>query len=139
MRLVLAISFCLFSFTSALADPNVKQMVEDTAVRYKVPPKLAVKVAEVETKNKCGLVGRRGERGPLQINPKSAKSLGYGNITHASCQVQLDAGMAHLAYCYKLAKGNWFRTAACHNGGPGALKRKKLGYNVRKYVQSVMR
>jgi soluble lytic murein transglycosylase-like protein len=140
MRKYLGVLFCAVLFSSsAHADPHVQRMVESTARAFGVPPKLAVNVAKVETRNQCGLVGSHGERGPLQIRPSSAAGLGYKNIARASCQVQLNAGMAHLALCYKIAKGNWFRTAACHNGGPGAIKGKRIKHSVRNYVRSVMR
>lgn len=123
----------------AAADPGVERMVSRTAARYGVPPKLAIKVAQVETGNKCGVVGSHGERGPLQIKPQSAAGLGYKNIRAASCQRQLDAGMAHLLMCYKMARGNWYKTAACHNGGPGTLKKSRINYGIRQYVRMVMK
>lgn len=141
MRLsfVMCLTFIAISTVSAHADPVVETMVKRTADKFGVPKELAVDVARVETGNSCGKVGSHGERGPLQIKPSSAAGLGYKNIKNASCQRQLDAGMAHLLMCYKAARKNWYRTAACHNGGPGILKRKRGYYAVRHYVRRVMR
>jgi soluble lytic murein transglycosylase-like protein len=141
MRLsfVTCFTFIAISAVVAHAEPAVETMVRRTAERFGVPKELAVNVARVETGNSCGKVGAHGERGPLQIKPSSAAGLGYKNIKNASCQRQLDAGMAHLLMCYKAARRDWYRTAACHNGGPGVLKRGHVRSSVRRYVKMVLR
>jgi hypothetical protein len=47
--------------------------------------------------------------------------------------------MAHLLMCYKAARRKWYRAAACHNGGPGVLKRGHVSSSVRRYVKMVLR
>ena len=132
-------AFLVSSTSHAYADPHVVTMVRKTASSFGVPPDLAVKIAQVESGNSCSVIGRLGERGPLQIRPSSAAGLGYRNVKRSSCQVQLNAGMAHLLMCYKAARKNWARTAACHNGGPGVLKKRRVHSAVRQYVRLVMR
>jgi len=141
MRLsfVTCFTFIAISTIVAHADPSVETMVKRTADRFGVPKELAVNVARVETGISCGKVGAHGERGPLQIRPSSAAGLGYKNIKHASCQRQLDAGMAHLLMCYKAARRNWYRAAACHNGGPGILKKRSMRRSVKIYARMVVR
>ena len=135
----LFLMFLVSHIAPAYADPHVETMVRKTASRFGVPPDLAVKIARVESGNSCGAVGKLGERGPLQIRPSSASGLGYKNVKRASCQTQLNAGMAHLLMCYRAARKNWYKTAACHNGGPGILKSKRGHHAVRRYVRLVMR
>lgn len=101
-----------------------------------VPVGFALRVAKVESGVKCGRTGAAGEKGPLQILPRSAAGLGYKNIRKASCATQTRAGMKHLAICWRGARGSTARAAACHNGGFGMLKRK-WPKSVRAYVRKV--
>lgn len=113
-------------------------IVRAEARRQGVPESFALRVAKIESGVKCGRVGRAGERGPLQILPRSAAGLGFRNIGKAGCATQTKAGMKHLAICWRGARGNAARAAACHNGGFGMLKRK-WPKSVRAYVRKVGR
>lgn len=121
--------------TAADATHIVRQM----ARKHGVPEHFALRVARVESGVRCGRVGRAGERGPLQILPRSAAGLGYRNIRDAGCVAQTSAGMKHLAACLRKAGGNQYRAAACHNGGPGVLSRKTLPRSVAAYARKVTR
>lgn len=121
--------------TAADATHLVKQM----ARKHGVPQSFALRVARVESGVKCGRVGRAGERGPLQILPRSARGFGYRNIAKAGCAAQTSAGMKHLAMCYRKARGNQYRAAACHNGGPGVLQWKRIPKSVQSYARKVAR
>lgn len=112
-------------------------MVQQSAARHGVPPGLALRISKVESGHRCNAVGRAGERGPLQVLPSTARHMGYRNIAGASCARQIDAGMAYLRYCYRAAGGNHRRAAACYNGGPGALRWKRLPARVQQYVRKV--
>lgn len=119
----------------AMAD--VRHMVQQSAARHGVPAGLAVRISKVESGHSCGRVGRHGERGPLQVLPSTARHMGYRNIAKASCARQIDAGMAYLRHCYRGARGNQTRTAACYNAGPGALRWKRYPARVQQYVRKV--
>lgn len=120
---------------AADATGIVKQM----ARKHGVPQSFAIRVARVESGIKCGRIGRAGERGPLQILPRTAAGLGYKNIRKASCATQTSAGMKHLAICYRGARGNQFRAAACHNGGFGVLKWRRIPKSIQAYARKVAR
>ena len=113
-------------------------LVRTEASRQGVPVHFALRIAKIESGVKCGRVGRAGERGPLQILPRSAAGLGFRNIGKAGCALQTRAGMKHLAICWRGAKGNAARAAACHNGGFAMLKRK-WPKSVKAYVRKVTR
>lgn len=124
--------------TSVLADSAV-HYIHASAQKYGVAPAFAMRVARVESGFKCSVVGASGEVGPLQILPATARGLGYKNIRSASCRTKTDAGMKHLALCYRGAKGNWRRAAACHNAGVASLKWRRYPARTNHYVRMVMR
>lgn len=119
-----------------LAD--AKPLVISSAKRHGVPVHFALRVAKVESGVKCGRVGRAGERGPLQILPSTAKGLGYKNIKGASCATQTDAGMKHLAMCWKKTRNLW-RAAACHNQGISVAYGRKVNRHAARYANKVAR
>jgi soluble lytic murein transglycosylase-like protein len=108
----------------ALAS-DATALVRAEAKQHGVPVAFALRVARAESGVKCG---RRNPNstasGPLQVLKGTARGLGYrGDIRRASCAVQTRYGMKHLAMCWRGAKGNARRAAACHYQGVSALKR----------------
>lgn len=108
----------------ALAS-DATALVRAEAKRQGVPVAFALRVARAESGVQCG---RRNPKstasGPLQVLKGTARGLGYkGDIRHASCAVQTRYGMKHLAMCWRGAKGNARRAAACHYQGVSALRR----------------
>ena len=138
MRFIIAV-MALAIATSAAQAADATGIVKQMASRHGVPQSFALRVARVESGVKCGRVGAAGERGPLQVLPRTAAGLGYKNIRSASCATQTSAGMKHLAVCYRGAKGNQFRAAACHNGGFGVLKWKRIPKSIQAYARKVTR
>lgn len=122
---------------AALYKPRTaEELVRRSAVRFGVPVDFALRVAKQETGIRCGLIGAAGERGPLQILPSSARGLGYKNIRSADCAKQTEAGMAHLAMCWREADGNRRAAARCHNGGIGRTWSKNKAVN--RYADAVL-
>lgn len=108
----------------ALAS-DATALVRAEAKRQGVPVAFALRVARAESGVQCG---RRNPKstasGPLQVLKGTARGLGYkGDIRRASCAVQTRYGMKHLALCWRGAKGNARRAAACHYQGVSALRR----------------
>lgn len=127
----------LFSANTAFAGvTDATVYLRAAASKFNMPFEFVMRVAHVETKAQCGRIGSSGERGPLQILPATANGLGYSKIKTASCARQTEAGMAHLAHCYKLAKGDKRATARCHNGGFGRVWSKNRAVN--QYADKVM-
>ena len=138
MRFITAV-MALAIATSAVQAADATGIVKQMAHKHGVPQSFALRVARVESGVKCGRVGAAGERGPLQVLPRTAAGLGYKNVRNASCATQTSAGMKHLAICWRAAKGNQFRAAACHNGGFGVLKWKRIPKSIQAYARKVTR
>lgn len=114
---------------------DATQIVAAAAKRHHVPVSFALSVARVESGVRCNARNKSGATGPLQIMPRSARALGYRSIK--GCYAATEAGMAHLAMCYRGARGNKARAAACHYQGVSALSRVHKGGA--RYAAKVMR
>lgn len=115
--------------SSPVEASNVQRMVEQEAIRQGVPVALAVTIAKTESRFNCGVVGRHGERGVMQIKPRTARGVGYrghaGGLSH--CQTGIRYGMMYLSLAHRKSGGNVYRTALLYNAGLGT-KRKKSAY-----------
>lgn len=125
-------------FTAAEVHADAKPLVISSAKRHGVPVEFALRVAKVESGVRCGRTGAAGEKGPLQILPSTARALGYKNIRAASCATQTDAGMKHLAICWKKTRSLW-RAAACHNQGISVAYGRKVTKAAARYANKVAR
>lgn len=127
MKRILTAGFLLFS-TPALAG-SVQDMVRSEAIRQEVPVGLAMAIAKHESNFRCNAVGRGGERGVMQIKPRTARGVGYRGSPAGlnNCSVGIHYGMVYLRMSYRIAKGNIYRTALLYNAGLGS-KRKKSAY-----------
>lgn len=138
MRRFLASLLILTSFTtSSHALTNAETIVRASARKFGVPVELAIAVAKHESGILCGVVGSHGEVGPLQILPSTARGMGYRDIRHKGCAAQTDAGMAHLARCYRGMGGNRWAAAACHNQGFSAIT-GRIREQAKRYANKVM-
>jgi soluble lytic murein transglycosylase-like protein len=140
MKKIIAATAVALAF--AVATPEVradaKPLVISAAKRHGVPVHFALRVAHVESGVKCGRTGAAGEKGPLQILPSTARGLGYKNIRAASCATQTDAGMKHLAMCWRKTRNLW-RAAACHNQGISVAYGRKVNKRAARYANKVVR
>jgi len=111
-------------------------LVQQAAIRHHVPVDFALRIAKQETGGKggrCGLRGAAGEVGPLQILPATARGMGYRGVASATCEAQVDAGMAHLAKCWRHFKIEWM-AAACHNQGHRTIQTGKFAKSAKRYA-----
>ncbi len=91
--------------------------VAKIAEQMGVPRGLALSVCRVETKCRYGLVGRAGERGPLQIKLQTARGLGYtGGAAGLNGHAGAYWGMKHLQVAYQKC-GTARGAARLHNAG----------------------
>jgi soluble lytic murein transglycosylase-like protein len=134
----LIVAALAITFSAATVYADAKPLVISSAKRHGVPVEFALRVAKVESGIRCGRVGAAGERGPLQVLPSTARSLGYKNIRAASCATQTDAGMKHLAICWHKTKSKW-RAAACHNQGISVAYGHRVSKRAAKYANMVAR
>ena len=127
MKRILTAGFILFS-TPAFAE-SVPDMVRSEAIRQGVPVSLAMAIAKSESNFRCSAIGRGGERGVMQIKPRTARGIGYRGSPSGlnNCRVGIRYGMIYLRMAYRSAKGNIYRTALLYNAGLGS-KRKSSAY-----------
>lgn len=116
---------------------DAEQLIRAAAVKHGVPVRFALAIATKESGIRCGVVGARSERGPLQVAPATAAWLGFKGITKASCARQIDAGMAALKFCFDHANGDKIAAARCHNGGHRMTYSKARSVN--RYAADVAR
>lgn len=127
MKHVILAGSLIFS-TPALAT-SVPDMVRSEAIKQGVPVNLALAIAKSESNFKCSAVGRGGERGVMQIKPRTARGIGYRGSPAGlnNCRVGIHYGMVYLRMAYRAARGSVYRTALLYNGGLGS-KRKRSAY-----------
>lgn len=120
--------------TSKIKLRGSKSRFASAARRAGVPVRIALAVIAVESRGNCRAVGRRGELGPLQIKPRTARGLGYrgSNAALRSCGAGLYWGMKHLAISYRKCG-----SAVLHNKGLAGSCRA-TGYS-RKVMQLASR
>lgn len=146
-KMIVLITLVFMSLLLWLANAQAHQawsndaslMVREAAIRHHVPVDFALRVARQETGGKggrCGLRGAAGEVGPLQILPATARGMGYRGVVSATCEAQVDAGMAHLAKCWRHFRVEWM-AAACHNQGHGTIRTGKFVKAAKRYAASV--
>jgi soluble lytic murein transglycosylase-like protein len=123
-RTILAAGILFASFTTAYSA-DATRLVTSAAKAHGVPVHFALRIAKIESGVKCGRRNPKSSAsGPLQVLKGTARGLGYkGDIRRASCAVQTNYGVKHLAMCWRGARGNAHRAAACHYQGVSALKR----------------
>lgn len=78
------------------ASANVREIVKDSARKHNVPPRLALAVADVESRFQCHARSRAGARGVMQVMPRTARGVGvHGNLY--DCRTGTEAGMRYLS------------------------------------------
>ena len=136
-KYVAALAFGVMIFsTPALADKGVRNMVAAEASRQGVPVGLALAVAKAESNFRCSAVGKAGERGVMQIKPRTARGLGYKGSASGlnNCAVGIRYGMIYLKQAYRKAGGNIYRTALLYNAGiHSKLKRSAYAKKISKH------
>lgn len=129
---VLALLLCspiLMGMKSQPAQNTVQNMVKAEAIRQGVPVSLALSVARHESGFKCYVVGKAGERGVMQIKPRTARGIGYKGPASGlnNCAIGIRYGMLYLKQAYRKAGGNIYRAALLYNAGIHS-KRKSSAY-----------
>ncbi|MGJ4951832.1 transglycosylase SLT domain-containing protein [Bradyrhizobium sp. HKCCYLS20291] len=79
----------------ALAASGLDELVNSAADQHGLSRSLVHAVVRVESNYSCGLTGRAGERGIMQVKPATARSVGVtGNLY--DCSTGLRAGLLYL-------------------------------------------
>jgi hypothetical protein len=106
------------SFNTVLPKPKVMKIVVDEAVRYDVPPELALAVARVESNFKTHAVSSKGARGVMQIMPKTARDE-FDTPAHRlfDTRTNVRLGVKFLKQLLKMYGGQTEYALSHYNGG----------------------
>lgn len=84
------------ALSSVPAFAGARDAVKDAARRHNVPPRLALAVADVESRFQCHARSRAGAKGVMQVLPRTARGVGvHGNLL--DCRIGAEAGMRYLS------------------------------------------
>ncbi|MGJ4961383.1 transglycosylase SLT domain-containing protein [Bradyrhizobium sp. HKCCYLRH3061] len=79
----------------AFAGEDLAELINSVADQHGLSRSLVHAVIRVESNYNCGLTGRAGERGIMQVKPDTARSIGVtGNLY--DCSTGLRAGLLYL-------------------------------------------
>lgn len=126
--------------TANSSSGDIKKMIQISAQKYGLDPKLAMAVAQVESNYSPQVVSAAGAVGVMQLMPDTAKGLGVRNIHDP--RENIDGGVAYLKQLLTGFDGNVTKAVAAYNAGAQAVK----SYNgvppypeTRNYVDKVMK
>lgn len=94
----------------------MNEMVARYAREHGISEEFANAVAHVESRHRCGAIGRAGERGIMQVKPATARSVGItGNLL--DCSTGIRAGLLYLKLAIDRAGGENCYAASLYNRG----------------------
>ena len=103
-----------------------------TAVKYeariqRVPEKLALSIARIESNGACGAQSSANAIGVMQIKHATARMIGYNGTAAGlkNCKISAKWGVKYLAMCLDLADDDVKKAASCYNQGHGTLTNKR--------------
>jgi hypothetical protein len=85
------------------------------------------------------VVGKAGERGPMQIMPATARRMGVPVEALNDPNVNVQVGTQLLNRLYTKYHGDIYKTLAAYNAGEGAVDRGRIPASTQAYVQNVLR
>jgi soluble lytic murein transglycosylase-like protein len=100
---------------------EVGSLVQQTAIKHGVNPKLALAVARAESDFNPAAVSPAGAIGVMQLMPETARSLGVKNVHDVNENV--DGGVRYLKQMLNTFNGDVSQAVAAYNAGPEAVKR----------------
>jgi soluble lytic murein transglycosylase-like protein len=104
---------------SSNAD-DIANLVQSTALKHGVNPKLALAVAKTESNLTPTAVSPAGAVGVMQLMPATAQELGVKNIYNP--EENIDGGVRYLKRMLNIFGGDTNKALAAYNAGPGAVK-----------------
>lgn len=103
--------------TTRHAPEWLVRLAEEIAIDHGIPPRLFFAVIHKESSWRVSAVGKAGERGLMQLMPRTARSLG---VDPHDVRENLRGGARYLRRHYE-ATGNWTAALTRYNGrGPRA-------------------
>jgi len=102
------------------ASDDISKMIQFTAKKYGVDPKLAMAVAKVESNLSPDVVSSAGAVGVMQLMPETAQGLGVHNSKDP--RENIDGGVRYLKQLISTFDGDVTKAVAAYNAGPQAVK-----------------
>lgn len=103
------------------ANPEVANLVRQSAAKYGIDSKLALAVAQTESNLNPSAVSPAGAVGVMQLMPETASGLGVTNIYNP--EENIDGGVRYLKQMLTEFGGDVTKAVAAYNAGPGAVKK----------------
>jgi len=104
--------------TNAPAD--IKSLINQSAHKYGVDPKLVSAVAQAESNYTPNAVSDAGAVGVMQLMPDTASSLGVTNIYDP--RDNIEGGVKYIKQLLNTFDGDVSKAVAAYNAGPQAVK-----------------
>ncbi len=102
--------------------PEINRLVNHTAKRYKVDPKLVRAIIQVESDYDPNAVSSKGAMGLMQLIPATAERFGVSNPFNP--RQNIEGGVNYLKYLLNLFKGNVNLSLAAYNAGEHSVLRQ---------------
>ena len=112
----------------------VTDLISSNAVRFNVPPALALAVAQKESGLDQAARGSAGEIGVFQLQPGTAADLG---VDPNSLSGNIEGGVRYLSNLFGQF-GDWQTALEAYNGGPGNVARGTVSSAAQSYAQSIL-
>lgn len=109
-------------------------LISAAAVKYSVPPSLALAVAQRESGLNQSAVGTSGEIGVFQLMPGTAAGLG---VNPSDLNQNIDGGVRYLSQMYNQF-GSWRLALEAYNGGPGNVSRGTVSSAAQSYADAIL-
>jgi soluble lytic murein transglycosylase-like protein len=106
---------------SPTTPQEIDQIVQTTAEKHRVDPRLVRAVIATESNWNAGAVSRKGAQGLMQLNPQTAQTLGVADAFDPAQNV--DGGVRYLGMMLDRYNGDVHKALAAYNAGPGAVDR----------------
>ncbi len=121
-----------------LQPDELDQIVENTAQKHRVDPRLVRAVIKAESNWNTAAVSHKGALGLMQLHPFTAQQLGVSDALDPAQNV--DGGVRYLGMMLERYKGDLPLALAAYNAGPGAVDRSGGVPRIaetRNYIQKV--
>ncbi len=125
-------------FTPAVPSPDIERLVEQTADRQEVDPKLVRAIISVESDYNPNAVSRKGAMGLMQLIPATAHRYGVDNPFDP--KQNIEGGVTYLKDLLKLFGGDLTLSLAAYNAGENSVLRSggvPAFTETREYVRKV--
>ena len=119
-------------------ENKYQDKINALASRYNVPAAMIDSVMMVESAKIPGAISHKGAMGLMQLMPGTAKDMGVTDPF--SPEQNLEAGVKYLSKLNRMYQGDWEKTLAAYNAGPGNVKNGKLPPfdETKNYIKKVM-